>query len=116
MSPRRAAQSPGARSARTSVATAKSIARTSSGPRAHRASARRDNHPWLLRYRKDMDVRRKSIGVVKRADANEADLVARAAVVAPKRNSTSWAANDLLSLAAVRRRIDHLRRAAQEND
>src|SRR6516225_11857984 len=43
----------------------------------------RHHDPWLLRLGIDVYVRRKSIGLIERADAHEADPLARAEVMAP---------------------------------
>src|SRR4030095_5425913 len=82
----------------------------------HRLRARRQDYPWLLRRSEDVDVRRKMIRLAERADADETHHVAHAAVVAPQRDPANRTARDLLTLAAVRRRVHHLQLTLQQFD
>jgi dihydrolipoamide dehydrogenase len=74
-----------------------------------------DDHPGLLARGEDVDAGRQQIGIVERADANEPHRGARPGVVAPHRDTARRAAKDLLSLAAVRRRVHHFRLALGED-
>jgi hypothetical protein len=78
--------------------------------------ARRQDHPRLLRYREDMDIRRQAIWVIQRADANEIYNIAGARIVAPQSDMTRRTARDLLSLAAIRGRPYNVWRASQKNN
>src|SRR5690349_3528408 len=69
-------------------------------------NARRKLNPWLLGGRKDVYIGRQMIWRVKRADPNEPDDGARTRIVAPHGHVALWTARDLLSLPAVRRRVD----------
>src|SRR5262249_40059586 len=82
----------------------------------YRGRTRRERDPRLLGGREDVDVRREAIRLFQGADANEANRVARARVVAPHGDAAPRAAGDPLSLAAVRRRVDDLWRALDEQD
>src|SRR2546427_10271205 len=77
---------------------------------------RRENDPRLLRRREDVDVGRQAIGLIERAYANKAHRIACAGVIAPQSDMAGWAAGDLLSLAAVRRRVYQFRLALQQDD
>src|SRR5205814_6172917 len=79
-----------------------------------RRRARRQHDPGLLGHRVDVDVRRKAVRLFERADADEAHLVAGAAVVAPQCNAALRAAPYLLPDAALRWRVHQLRFAAEQ--
>src|SRR4051794_26746308 len=82
----------------------------------HRWRSGRQEDPWLLRRREDVDVGRQPTRVVERADADEADRIAGAGIVAPHGDAAARAARDALAGAARRRRLDELGLAAQQLD
>src|SRR5690242_7732997 len=61
-----------------------------------------------------MDVGRKGVGIIKSPYADEADLVAGAAVIAPQSDAARGAPADQLAFAAVRRCVDGLRCAREQ--
>src|SRR5215469_12251134 len=78
-------------------------------------NVRRKLNPWLLGGSKDVYVGRQVVWRVERAYPNKPDHGARTRIVAPYCNPAFWTARDLLSLAAVRRRIDDLWLRTQMN-
>src|SRR3546814_3985981 len=81
----------------------------------NRGRPREQDHPGLLRRGEDLDVRRQPLGLVQRADAHEIHPWAGAEVVAQHSDATGGQAPDLLSAAAARRRVEHLRTAGESN-
>src|SRR5579864_616343 len=73
---------------------------------AHRGRIGRQHDPRLLRRGENVNVGRKAIGVVERADAHELQRVACTRVMAPQRDVTVGTADDPLAAPAVRRRVD----------
>jgi hypothetical protein len=62
-----------------------------------------------------MDIGREAIGIIERADANEAQGISRSGVVAPQGDAAVRTARDFLPLSAIGRRIHHFGLALQQD-
>src|SRR6185437_14391815 len=82
----------------------------------HCRHAFRQDQPWLLRHREDVDVGREAIGIVQRTDAHEGELRTRARIVAPQRDAALRAARDVLAVATRRWRHHHYGFAVRQLD
>src|SRR5439155_6494074 len=72
--------------------------------------------PWQLGTRVDVDVGRKRTRIVQSADADEADLVDRTAIVAPQRHPAGRTAPDLLPFSTFAWSEYRLRLALRRHD
>jgi len=74
----------------------------------HGRNVRRKHDPGLFRRSEDVNVGWQALRFIQRSDANKANCVTGASVVAPHSDVALGTAGDLLALAAVGRRIDNL--------
>src|ERR1700704_5052393 len=80
----------------------------------HRGHSRWEHNPGLLQRGEYVDVRRKPIRLIERADANKAQGIACSGVVAPEGDMALRTARYFLTLAAVRRRVHDFDFALQQ--